>query len=103
VLSCLKASSGGVQTAAEGVLASGDRFLSPEQRIKLSEFSEYAPLLAVDMESFSVALACSLRQTDLVIMKAVSDDLHHQRPKNFSRFLRRWAEIFAEAVRSYAL
>ncbi len=97
----MKHCSGGIKIHRGGTAASGDTFLSPEEKAVLLERPGLSGVSGFDMESYSAALACSIKGTPMVLCKSISDDLHGNRPKRFSRYLETVSGIFRRAVISY--
>ncbi len=93
----LRQAAGGGKVHLQGGIATGDGFVTGEQRLSLAGRFPPGEQAVCDMETFSVAAACRIRGIDLVVMKAVSDDAH-RRVKHLSRYLAKISRILCRAA-----
>jgi len=81
---------------AEGVIATGDQFISCEDRKGF--ICETFKADAVEMEGASVAVVCDSLNIPFFVLRAISDTANHEADIDFDKFLEESAKISADFI-----
>ncbi|MFA5513569.1 MAG: 5'-methylthioadenosine/S-adenosylhomocysteine nucleosidase [Sphaerochaetaceae bacterium] len=79
---------------------SADKFLLSGDSEILAVLGKELAVKAVDMESYSIAVAARQLEVEVSIARVVSDNYRGHRPKNFSRFLKESLEELCDFLES---
>ncbi len=80
----------------EGVIATGDQFISSEEKKEQIKTTFNAD--AIEMEGYSVALVCDALNVPFFILRAISDSADMDASFDFDAFLEKSAKVSADFV-----
>ena len=89
------ASSKGIELK-EGVVATGDQFISSQE--KKEQIKETFNADAIEMEGYSVALVCDALNVPFFVLRAISDSADMDASFDFDAFLEKSAKVSADFV-----